>query len=134
MSINTGLEQFNLERKAHDSTIEDYKSFICDVTSTITDLFGIIEESGLEDNQMMKALEDLHEHAGNNFDVIEQKMNSHYEGLPKEVCELLEQLIGDIDSGVIEPDQIKGRLENIQFFSEAYYEYAEGRKYDQEIN
>ncbi|MHC5225522.1 hypothetical protein [Ignatzschineria sp. LJL83] len=123
MGVNTGLKSFWLERQAHNSTIEDYKIFACDVASSVTDLIEMAKNVGLEDSEIMKALENLHEHAGENFEAVEQKSNSHYEELPKEICELLEQLIGDINNGVIEPSEIKGRLENIQFFSEVYYEY-----------
>lgn len=135
-----GLKQFYLEREAHNLTIEAYQRLASEVRSYLGDLIHMAKTAELDTGTTLTNLKELYELADGNFDIeaanreINAKSEERYETLPKEVCELLEQLIGDIDNGAVEPDQIKERLENIQFFSEAYYEHVQGRKYDQEIN
>lgn len=121
------MKQFYLEREAHNLTIEDYKVFASDVINSVVDLFETVKGFGLEDSQLMKDLEGLHEYASDNLKVAGQKNNLRHDELPKEVCEQLEQLIGDINNGVLEPIEIKGKLENIQTLSEVYYEYQLGK-------
>lgn len=96
-----GMKQFYLEREAHNLTIEDYKVFASDVINSVVGLFETVKGFGLEDSQLMKDLEGLHEYASDNLKVARQKNDLHHDELPKEVCELLEQLIGDIDNGVL---------------------------------
>ena len=125
MNTQEALKQFYLERGAHNLTIEAYQSFAGKVCSHLGELIDMAEVSELDNNLVILNLKDLHELAVDNFDVesAHREIENYHKELPKEICVLLEQLAGDIDSGVIEPSQIKGRIENIQTISEVYYEY-----------
>ena len=138
-----GLKQFYLEREAHNLTIEAYQRLASEVRSYLGELIHIAEVAELNTGTTLKSLKGLYKLASDNFDIeaanreIKAKSSiegsGRYEALPKEVCELLDYLIDDFDNGVIEQDQIKCRLEDIQIISEAYYEHLEGRKYDEII-
>lgn len=130
--------------ESFDEKAEKLQIFANEAYRYLGEFISGAESKQLSMELLILNLKDLLELAGKHFDkgavnkeLEESLIKSGYKGkweeLPKEVCELLDQLIGDIDSGVIEPSEIKRRLENIQFFSEAYYEHLEGRKYDEII-
>lgn len=132
------MKQFYLEREAHNLTIDKYQFFAGEVRNYLGDLIAMAEISGLAEGSTIMNLKGLYDLANENFDEDafqreitreseSRVLKNKHDELPKEVCELLEQLIGDIDSGAIDPCEIKGKLENIQTLSEVYYEYQLGK-------